>query len=387
MEENLLFTSKTSYNEEVFFRAYKKLYKSDIGLHIFVTLFSIFLSVVFVWAKSYYLLVFSLSIMGVIIERVFRKRRWINYYVKKALDTTPNMVSNIEYYDDFMLIENEFESNSTKRKIYYDSIKVIKSDQEYYYINTQYFMVAINKTNCTGDIDALIKKIIKKNQLNNKYKKILLLVMFILSLVSIFLALGNVAILVELSPTPDFPFMMTDFMWVFLLYTPIPLVSGIIGISLSNYNVGPKKNIISGMIVFFLLCIIGFMPNIIGLKIEHDTYYVTKLEEKINIDLPDDSYVSSLSNYPTDNIDVAMIKIPYENSLEFFKYIISDSGWKDNNELVEDVLNPFILVNTIDYDYFLVYNQTLDIYNNCDGKIIYLAYDVETRIIYVATYR
>ena len=79
-----------------------------------------------------------------------------------------------------------------------------------------------------------MSKVRKKNWII----KAISIVMFILSIASLFFALMLVSVSITNSPLPQFPYVMIEYAWKFYLLIPIPLASLIFGIIfvIMNYN-------------------------------------------------------------------------------------------------------------------------------------------------------
>lgn len=80
-----------------------------------------------------------------------------------------------------------------------------------------------------------------------------------------------------------------DSMWVFFLFTPIPIASIIFGIIQKRKGYKARKNIIAGIIMLVLLCIYGSFTFIFADDNFHNEDYsaVTRWESEIGIDFPD----------------------------------------------------------------------------------------------------
>lgn len=219
------------------------------------------------------------------------------------------------------------------------------------------------------------------NIINNKFN-FLLILFFVLSIASIFMALISVAISVNISPLPEFPFTITEYMWEFYLFIPIPLASIVLGIIFKQKGYKCKKNIIVGFIMTPLLFLYGCFSLIFANSVIHDRSYVDNLSNTISISIPSDSYVSVGKDY--NNYEyVMMIKLSKNASSEFIQKI-ENIGWKkDTSFIPSNAVDLFTLASTQNYDYFAVYNETKNIYNDFNGDLIYLAFDIESRVLYV----
>lgn len=215
--------------------------------------------------------------------------------------------------------------------------------------------------------------------------KRILLISFIISIASIWIALILVAISIQNSPIPNFPFAMVEYMWKFFLIIPLPLASLILGIVFIRKGYKCKKNIIAGIIMIIVLSLFGSFTNKFSSQISHDTKYLTKISETTNIDISTAAYVSIVYDFQIEDDSLAMVK--FNDDSMYVNNIEKNSNWKgDVSFIPSDVNNLFILSLTSDYEYFTVYNTTSNTYNNFDGELIYFAYDVDSKVLFIYCY-
>lgn len=217
--------------------------------------------------------------------------------------------------------------------------------------------------------------------------KFLLIVFFILSLLSILLGLFLVAHSVTTSPLPDFPYVMTEHAWKFFLVIPIPLTSIVLGIIYKKKGYPCKKNVVVGIIITILLCLYGGFTSAFAKNISHDFKYAKELSNTIHMEIPEDSYVSYISEYTAQTSSLLMAKVSLSSQDEFLRAIEDNENWKDNMHFIpSDSKYASTLLLTKNYDYFAIFNKTKDAYSDFDGELIYLAYRIETRVLYACTY-
>lgn len=270
--------------------------------------------------------------------------------------------------------------NSLKRTIFYFRLKKTIVQMGCFYI--KYIIYFIYKK---GEIS--MKKVEKQVFTNSKVK-LLLFITFILSILSIFIALAIVAISVEKSPLPEFPLTMVEHMWKFYLMIPLPLLSTVLGIIFINRKYKCKKNLIAGIITLILLCIFGSFTSVFAKQISHDSSYLNELSNRVSINFPHDSYISITFNLSDDCDFLVMIKIQDSFSRDFINQLESGNNWKkDTSHIPSNVLDIYTLAVTQNYDYFTVFNETKTVYNDFDGKLIYMAFDIETNVMYVYSFK
>lgn len=78
----------------------------------------------------------------------------------------------------------------------------------------------------------------------------------------------------------------TENMWVFFLFTPIPIASVIFGLYLKNKGYKYKKNVITGIIMTVLLCLYGCFTFIFASVYSHDDAPIVQVESFLDTDIP-----------------------------------------------------------------------------------------------------
>ena len=109
--------------------------------------------------------------------------------------------------------------------------------------------------------------------------------LFVLSVLSIFGAIFVVSLLSEIT------YVMTEHMWVFFLFLPIPLASFAFGFRLKKKGYDYKKNVIAGIIVAALLCVFGSFTFIFSDFYSHSDEPLLEAEQILQIDIPKHRYI------------------------------------------------------------------------------------------------
>jgi len=228
-----------------------------------------------------------------------------------------------------------------------------------------------------------------KNRWNDyDNKKIILLVLFWLSIVGLFIGLDLATILSEI--TND----LTEFkyMWILLLFLPIPIASVKLGIKYKRMGYHCKKNIIGGSIMIFFYCLMSYFTIFYFHerdKLFDDYSYLTKLESKINFDFPEDgSIVTDMtmpittSSYQT--IATSRVKFYNQDEIKKLESSIKQSEiWTNSNSSYLQMLQPtFYVPNYNTNIYYLIYIEDLNIINTLPTssgtyKTYYFEYNME----------
>ena len=218
----------------------------------------------------------------------------------------------------------------------------------------------------------------------NKTVKIWLLVLFILTLASVHIGLTLVAIGVSRSPIPEFHFGMIWHMWKFYLVLPIPLASVILGVIYIKQGYKCLKNIIAGIIFGFLLFIFGAFTFLFANQFSRDMSYLHDVSNIVHFDLPDGGEICVAYDYIEEGSSMAMVKVTEQEASSFVTTLAKNANWKrDISFIPANAIDLFTVSETRDFDYFSVYNLTANRYNTFSGQLIFMAYDVETRVIYI----
>ena len=109
---------------------------------------------------------------------------------------------------------------------------------------TEMVVHALNDINIENNNRSEFRNIASKNNVKN-----LLLLAFIFSILSLFFALIIVSISMNSSPLPSFPFSMTEHMWKFYLFLPLPLASLILGVIYIGQGYKCKKILLQELFV------------------------------------------------------------------------------------------------------------------------------------------
>jgi hypothetical protein len=231
------------------------------------------------------------------------------------------------------------------------------------------------------------KQLTEKVKNGKKYNHVMngiLIVLFVLSICSIFIAMITVGICDNLSRYPQCLGTMTEYMWIFLLFIPIPVSS--VGMSIIYKIKGYKclKNIIAGSIMTFLLFIYGMFTFLFKDQISHDYGYMNQIEEVVNIDFPDEGYISiDLSVKPA-----AYVRFEKKYNETFVSSLKNDGRWKDTIAFIPaDMLDPIYTSRITGCDYYCLFDVNASTYNDVHPKVnhkyILLAYNTNDELLMI----
>ena len=272
--------------------------------------------------------------------------------------------------------------------MFYSDIIKKKIFKNFLYLQTKTMMLFIDMDETkTKKIDKLLKilNIEKVSKEENKTKK-LLNTFILLTIFSIFFALITIAILVGLSPIPNFPYAMLEYMWVFYIYIPIPITSIVLAIIYSKKR-KTKINIIVGIVGIIVLCIYGSFIFLIDLEVEHDLSYINKVENTLLIDIPESNKISTAYMNDSYEKSITMIKLDESKTNQFLNEIKTSDIWKDKLTYIPSM--SYYISLTSNYDYFLLYNINSKTFNETqinNSEYIYMAYNVQENILFIINF-
>ena len=231
---------------------------------------------------------------------------------------------------------------------------------------------------------------ITEKPMNNKWK-VLSVILFVASLLSLFGALGLVAMVSSKNH------LFVENMWLFFLLTPIPIASIVLGFVLKLKNYKYKKNIIVGIIMVALLCIYGSFSFIFANVYDHSEESIVRAEQTIGINIPEHKQIHTQDwTKGTQSVSRGYIyytsDIYFENSAvaDFEKQLAKDNKWLSSvsNYLI-GITSPMNDYGF--YDYVLVYNVDTAEYNtlpNDSGKyrFINILYRLEENQMKIVEY-
>lgn len=179
--------------------------------------------------------------------------------------------------------------------------------------------------------------------------------------------------------------------WIMLLFIPVGILSILIGVKLKNSGYKYKKNLIIAFICLPLLLIFGSYRFIFNGVVSYDVNKISIIEDKINIEIPNEIKVAT-NKLELYNLSYVKI-IDNESKNAFEQEIRNNKLWQNLlNREIKCLLPLDIQYESKTFDYFVFYNITNNEYNiepiNEDCEIIFIAYDCDLqRLIILDNYK
>ena len=298
-----------------------------------------------------------LALLVVFIKTLVTTKKTWTAQEKLVLDNTYHYA----VYDDHFVVNISRNGEITKtHKIYFAEIAKISLSGKF--LNIQYggYIYIFVKDSLIENSRLLAYCESNPDKIEKKDKKsplsIVSALLAIFSILSIFGAMICAAFLINSNH------LQTDNMWVFFLFTPIPIASIIFGCWSKKKGKKHKGNVIIGIIMTVLLCLYGSFTFIFANTFTHDDGPILRIEELLSIDIPEHVQIntqdwtkgtqSTSRGYIYSTSDVYFD----EDAVHAFEYsMLYDYRWINviPNDLV-GVTSAFC--DSRSYDYFIIYN-------------------------------
>lgn len=373
-----LFTSSIDYNYDILVKAHNIYLAKNTIYSWSLIIGSLLLTIlIFVISENKIFAIFTIFIFIFAVANLIRIQKAIKKDALITMKDSPELKSQYYFYEDYLVSIGKSQNSIKKLVKKYDEFSFKKQDEQYIYLGYDNRYIVIDKKTCDENICKLEKLLKLKNRKSINIKK-LLNVFLILSFLSIMFALITVSISVEISPLPDFPFIMTEHMWKFFLFLPIPIASLVLGIIFRIYKYKCNMNIIFGCIISFLLFIFGNFTFIFSSEISHEASVLNEISNLIDFEFPKSEYISSMNEYIENSDSLIMVKFNDEEENKLLENINNNQYWKDYNLLPNDSIINIVLFDNYDYDYFFAY----DIMNS-NYKNGFMAYDEDKNVLVI----
>lgn len=302
-----------------------------------------------------------------------------------------------EIFDDYFVLNiSDHEEITRTQKVNFKDVEKIQFFDNYLVLqfSGQNYILKKGMLNSDSAFFSFCKNVpgkAKEEKPKDALKTVSVLLL-ILSLCTIFGALIVTAILTGINQV------MTENMWVFYLFLPIPIASIVFGYYLKKKGYKYRKNVIVGFVMATLLCIYGSFTFIFSDVYSHSEEPIKKTEQMLNIDIPTHSrintqdwtkgtqsvprgYVFSVSDIFFDDAAVE----------EFEKNLSGDTTW------LTQIPNDMVGVTSYFCDiytncYYIIYNEDTKEFNQLPSdsgtyKFINVLYNSENNTMKLVEYQ
>ncbi len=316
---------------------------------------------------------------------------------KKSESRMLQSTYHYEIFDGYFILNISRNEEITKtQKIYFDDLERVQIVGRYIILQafSQSYIIKKNELIPDSAFFALCGNMQSKTRAKIPTNKLsaLSIILFVFSILSIWGALIGVAVLSAINQA------MTENMWVFFLFLPVPIASIVFGFYLKRKGYKYKKNVIVGIIMASLLCIYGSFTFIFSDIYSHGEQPIVNTEQMLNIDIPNHSRIntqdftkgtqSSVRGYIYSVSDIYFNDTAVE---QFEKNISNDAKWISDipNDMV-GITSYFCDIQTSDY--YIIYNKDTGEFNklpNESGEYVFMnvIYNAESNAMKLVTYK
>ncbi len=314
----------------------------------------------------------------------YEYKKMTKYFSKMTLSNVlfklgrKNTKINYEFYDDYFITKGENEAYNIN---YSDIDRSIETDTNFYLrLGEKNKIIIIQKNSCDLELVYFIREKFEnmENRLadgssfkglkkyhNPKFVKRGMIILFILTLLSLWGATYSLYFINKLIPQHGFNFVKNT--WIFWCWLPLPVLSIILGFKYKHAGYKCTKNIVGGFIMGFLLLIYGsfsLFPTFEREYSEIDSY-----RDIIDADLPSNGELEIQewgTYFDEDKTEYIIINAYYdkEDVTSLVNSIENNNNWILSKEIKSElkILIPSELRTAYDA-YYSIYNKTTNQYN------------------------
>lgn len=363
MDQNVFISGQIKYTEE-FLRKANKTFIKRAFIPFIICLIICLLGIVYILTSNANLafLAIPLFIIVLIVVLMIRFIYVSKQNIKNSLASTPNasIVYNFTLENFFGKIISDTSSFEFNKK--YSDVKKIIEDKDCYYIFFDNVVIPILKKEIGEEKQKVLLSLLGKNKqkVEKTHSYYLLIILFIFTILSPFIAVIFITVATQTSPIPEFPNLMFKYAYIFAIMLIFPIVS-IITYFIYRRKVRCKKNLIGGIVIAIILAMFSTMSLSNEANIKTDKLYLTKLETTLNIDFPDDCEVNYVI---TDNKNNFRMMVKFNSSKEILNIV---NNYPFVTSLDTSTLNSLpdsLKAYTLTYDYYLTFDLDTNSYNS-----------------------
>lgn len=351
-------------------------------------IFSIYLGICIVTSSADNgFLIIPVFFVAVPVVLIILRSLELNRRAAEIYKLRPNCVATIKLFRDYFELEVTSDNSNSKSTVSYVDVKKVQYTSKCILIYYGNSVFPIDKNLPDTDYALILKLLNVQSEgsgtLQNRKIKTLLLIMFIFSLLSIFIALIVAVICMNFSPLPEFMYASVEYLWILFTFIPLPLASAILGLVFYTKKYKCKKNIIAGFIMCAVLSLYGSFAFIFKDYVIHDFGYVRELEQIIALDLPDSGYISRAKNTDDTTYSVAMIR--FDDADEIYNIVSTDERFYTDMDFIPlNFINLYYTFITSGYDYYMLTAVTdYEVEVEHQHRYIFLAYNKDKNILLV----
>lgn len=362
MDENIFLTGQVKYTKEFLLKANKTLILRSLIPFIIIFILGI-IGLIYVFTSNVNIAFIIVPIVLIVIPILATIRLILTNKnaVQSSLNSTPNASITYSFTLENFYGKVTSDTSSFEFNKKYSDVKKTFQDKEYYYIFFDNTLIPVSKKDLTPDKEKILLSLLG----NGKPKVVktpiyyVLIILFIFTILSPYLAVIFMTIAIANSPIPEFPTLMLKYAYIFGIMLIFPIAS-IITYFFYRKTIRCKKNLIGGIIVTVILTLFSTMSLTKEADIKTDESYFSTLETTLKIDFPNDYVLNYALTNENDNFQM-MVKF---NSKEEILKVVTTSPFVTSLDSSTLKSLPKSFSNlALTYDYLLTYDLENESFN------------------------
>ena len=339
-------------------------------------------------------------LLGIFLVGAFSHIKGYFAYKKAWQDINRKMLENTYFYElfeEYFVVNISHGEEITKTlKFYFDDIEKVHCSRSCLILQISGQSYIIQKEALIPDSKFLIlcKGVTNKVEMkpSKDALKVISILLLVLSVCTMAGALLSVAVLTESNQV------MTENMWLFFLFLPVPIASVVFGLCLKKKGYKYKKNVIVGVVMAVFLCIYGSFSFIFSGFYSHSDEPILKVEQLLGIDIPAHTRINTqdwtggTQSVPRGYIySTSDIYFDGDVAEEFEKRLSGDTKWISTipNDMI-GITSYFCDVQASDY--YLIYNKDTKEFNKMPDEsgtyvFINILYNAERNTMKLVEYQ
>lgn len=322
--------------------------------------------------------------------------------VDKFIKTKGLSFTTIDFYDSYMIVGNQREVENNAILVAYDKIKSSVQQDGYIYFTFRRDGSKKTWASCVcidalqGDVQRVlqifsnVKNFSQKTTVQHQpallsdKTRVFLIALFVLTILSLWIAPMIANMLVQSSPLPQFTGTFPEKMWVCWALLPIPVLSICLGVYFGKKGYKAKKNVVAGFVIAVLLVLFGCFS--VFIKVEHDMAFLNEIEAVTSMTLPDQGDISVIEANESNPETQALARFYDEQKTQFENMVSTDDRWQNNVNGFYSAIGLYHQAVTQEYDKFCFYDVTNKTFNNSNlptSSFVFMAYDMQDGLLYI----
>ncbi len=356
-KETYKFNFSKSELTEIYSIQKKSIYKKVI---LFIVVYTILIILLFASSTPAVIPGILIGMVIISVKTNIKGIRQFNESWKNNIERISESTYEYSVFENYIRIKTYCNNERTRNlKVPFSDIERIQNIGNHFFLQVNSQVFIIRKSDLIEN--SFFRPYTAPKAKKSTYEKAptvlraLSIILFIASILSLWGAMATVGLVSEMNN------LLIENMWIFFLFSPIPLSSVVLGFVLRSKGYKYLKNLIIGIIMLTLLCVYGSFTYIFADTYDHSDKQIVKVEQMLRIDIPDHKQIITqdhTSEKPLNSGEILYYSsdVYFEEDVAsiFEKQLSTDEKWLYSvpNELIGITSS----LGSDSYDYELIYN-------------------------------